>query len=479
MHTISIKRYLFLLCCCSCFIGCGQAQNNNDTRPLVFSDSIMFVPIDTSYSFINYDTNHLILGSDSSYMRHFAEKLYRVLTTGEGRINIMHLGASHVQGGTFPHRVRCNFLNPIQPYVSSRGMIFPYSAALKCNNPYDYKVLRSRPLTLTRCVYKEPEERLGLCGIAVTAANEPADIGVILNEQGLDFATNRVVVLGESRGGVEPFISLVGESGDTNCIRPTDIDLTLRRYSFNLPDAVDSFHIILPCDSGQSFAVTGVYLDNGLPGVSYHSIGVNGAALSDFLAKCPYLTTDLEMIHPDLVIFGIGINDASGPNFDTVVFQRRYLQLVDSIRKVNPECAFVFVTNNDSFRRVRRKYTVNPNAELAREAFLRIAQKSGGAVWDQFTIMGGLGSMEKWYANELAQRDRIHFTRKGYMLIGDLLSNAIFETLLQFKPTEISKPVGNTKKTTDNKYLYKKRNKNQSGNVNNKKEDERPNYISY
>ena len=271
----------------------------------------------------------------------------------------------------------------------------------------------------------------------------------------------------------------MGESGDTTCVRPEETDLALRRYSFNLPDAVDSFHIILPCEIGQSFAVTGIYLDNGLPGISYHSIGVNGATVSDYLVKCPYLTSDLQMIHPDLVIFGIGINDASGSNFDTVVFQRRYRQLVDSIRKVNPECAFVFVTNNDSFRRVHRKYEVNPNAELAREAFLRIGQATGGSVWDQFTVMGGLGSMDKWYASELAQRDRIHFTRKGYTLIGDMLSNAIFESLLQFKPAKIAKPSNSAKKTTDDKHLYKKRKKTQSDNLNNKKEDERPNYISY
>lgn len=480
MHTLSIKRYIIFLCCCSFFIGCSDAQvSRGDNTTLSIDDSMMFVPIDTSYSFIQYDSSHLILGTDSSYMRRFAEKWYRVLATGEGHVNILHLGASHVQGGTFPHRMRCNFLTPLQAYVSSRGMIFPYSAALKCNNPYDYKVLRSRPLTLTRCVYKEPMERLGLCGIAVTAADEPADIGVILNEQSLDFSTNRVVLLGESHGGVVPFIALVGESGDTTCVHPEETDLALRRYSFNLPDAVDSFHIILPCEIGQSFAVTGIYLDNGLPGISYHSIGVNGATLSDYLVKCPYLTSDLQMIHPDLVIFGIGINDASGSNFDTVVFQRRYRQLVDSIRKVNPECAFVFVTNNDSFRRVHRKYEVNPNAELAREAFLRIGQATGGAVWDQFTVMGGLGSMDKWYASELAQRDRIHFTRKGYTLIGDMLSNAIFESLLQFKPAKIAKPSNSAKKTTDDKHLYKKRKKTQSDNLNNKKEDERPNYISY
>ena len=162
MHTLSIKRYILFLCCCSFFIGCSDAQvSRGDNTTLSIDDSMMFVPIDTSYSFIQYDSSHLILGTDSSYMRRFAEKWYRVLATGEGHVNILHLGASHVQGGTFPHRMRCNFLTPLQAYVSSRGMIFPYSAALKCNNPYDYKVLRSRPLTLTRCVYKEPMERLG------------------------------------------------------------------------------------------------------------------------------------------------------------------------------------------------------------------------------------------------------------------------------------------------------------------------------
>ena len=38
--------------------------------------------------------------------------------------------------------------------------------------------------------------------------------------------------------------------------------------------------------------------------------------------------------------------------------------------------------------------------------------------------MGGLKSMEKWQHAGLAQRDKVHFTRAGYLLVGDLFYDA-------------------------------------------------------
>jgi lysophospholipase L1-like esterase len=154
---------------------------------------------------------------------------------------------------------------------------------------------------------------------------------------------------------------------------------------------------------------------------------VNGAAVPDYL-KCP-LADDLRLLRPDLVIFGIGINDAHEKDFDTVAFKNNYLALCDSIRKVNPKCAFIFVTNNDSYRKVRRRYTVNTNGPLAREVFYRLAALTGGAVWDQFEIMGGLKSMEKWQKAGLAQKDKVHFTRAGYRLVGDMLYEALYNEI--------------------------------------------------
>lgn len=449
-HTSYIFLLLILLSSCS------HAQQGRVGRPYDVIDSLLFVPVDTSYSFINYDSNRLIFFGDSTQMRRFSSKWHRVLASGKGNVVIMQIGASHVQGGTFPHQLRRNILlgarRSLQGTIveepfpfASRGLLFPYSAAVKCNNPFDYKVSRSRPLSLTRNVYKEPLEELGLSGIAVTASDSMAEIGLSLNDPELQFITDKITLLGDARGGVIPKLSV---DYSDSLLLPDSINLPLRRYYYHLSQSVDSVRIVLPCDSGQSFALTGIILDNSLPGITFHSIGVNGASVSDYLTKCPYFTSDLLLAKPDLVIFGIGINDASGPNFDSALFTQRYLRLVDSIRCISPDCAFIFITNNDSYKRHRRKYNVNNNGPLVREAFMRIARQTGGMVWDQFSIMGGLSSMKSWTENGLGQKDRIHFTRSGYQLLGDLLSNAIFDALIQNRP-KVKNPTGlNRKETT-------------------------------
>ena len=154
---------------------------------------------------------------------------------------------------------------------------------------------------------------------------------------------------------------------------------------------------------------------------------MNGADLDDYL-RCPYFEMDMELLQPDMVIFGIGINDANSDNFDSLTFKNRYLQLIQRIQNVNPECAFVFITNNDSYKKVsRRNSVVNKNNLQVREVFYRLADLTQGAVWDQFDIMGGLKSMDKWRQSGYAQTDRIHFTVKGYKLLGDLFFNAFVD----------------------------------------------------
>lgn len=377
---------------------------------------------DTSYGFVNYSANHLHYSQDSSLMNAFFEKWVRVVESGQGNLNIVHIGGSHVQGGMLPHRIRMNILRNSPNSVAGRGMIFPYSAGKNCNNPYDYKTIKSHYFELTRNVYKSPEHDMGLCGIAITARDSHEVIGVQLNEPEVDFATNQVVIFGESESNVVPVL-IVNE----RTITPSYIDKPTRRFVFNLSSTVEGFSIMIPTEEGQSFTLQGLCLNNKNSGISYHSIGVNGAAVPDYL-KCRYFTQDLRLLHPDCVVFGIGINDASGVNFDTVVFKNNYLRLVDSIKTINPDCAFIFITNNDSFKKVKRHgYVVNENGALARDVFYRLAQETNGCVWDQFEVMGGLKSMDKWRIAKLAQTDRVHFTRAGYELVGDLFYNALME----------------------------------------------------
>lgn len=382
------------------------------------------------YPFIKYQSNILHFNATSPTINAFFNKWQRLVDTQQGNLSIVHIGGSHVQAGTMSNTIRTNILHAYPGLVAGRGMIFPYSAAARCNNPRDYIVHCPQKMTLTRNIYKEHTYPLGLCGIAVTAADTFTEVQIVMNEPSVDYATNRIVVLGHSDEGVFPLLSVSGRQ-----VYPSYVAKNTDRYVFNLTAPTDSFAIILPCKEGEKFTLTGIFLDNRRSGISFHSIGVNGAAVPDYL-RCQNLVRDLRMIHPDMVVFGIGINDANGTDFDTAAFRANYLALVDSIRSINPDCAFVFITNNDSFRKVRRKrrtrYEVNRNGLLAREVFYRLADDTDGAVWDQFEVMGGLKSMEKWQKNKLSQKDRVHFTAAGYQLIGNLFTNALFKAYSEY-----------------------------------------------
>lgn len=370
---------------------------------------------------IKLEANTLKYDTSSARMKSFIEKWNALQQNGRGRVSIMHIGGSHVQAGTMSHRIRRHLVNCVG--ASDRGLVFPYSAAAKCNNPADYRISCKEKMGLTRNVYKEPQKELGLCGIAVTAADTFSVIRFWNNDSTIDWHTDRIVLLGYSPEGVVPTLRI-----EEREVWPSYVDEASRRFVFNLHSEVDSFAVVLDCDSLHTFTLTGVYLGNKRSGVTFHSVGVNGAAVPDYTQKCPYLAEDLKIVRPDMVIFGIGINDAASKDFDTAVFRQNYLELCKTIREVSPDCAFVFITNNDSFKRVKRGvYHVNRNGLLARDVFYRLAKETGGAVWDQFEIMGGLESMDKWRLEKLAQNDRIHFTRAGYELLGDLFVEAFFK----------------------------------------------------
>lgn len=177
------------------------------------------------------------------------------------------------------------------------------------------------------------------------------------------------------------------------------------------------------------FTLTGIYTESDAPGIMYVNVGINGAKVPNYFeATCPLLEKELAFLKPDLVIFAIGINDANVDRFDDKGFRANYDTLITRIRKVSPNTAIIFETNNDSFRMTKRKrYVQHPNGEVARKSFFILADKYKAGVWDKFSIMGGLGSMAKWEKANLAKKDKVHFKLAGYNLLGDLFYKAIIQ----------------------------------------------------
>ncbi len=375
------------------------------------------------YPFTRFDRNRLQYPGDSLAMERFFDKLDTLFFTGKGHMSIMHIGGSHVQAGTFSQQMRDNLLNLYPGITAGRGLVFPF---MKTNTPASYSISRTGEWDYQRNAVAF-DTRMGLAGASVTTSDTTASFSIVTREKSprditpvFDF--NYVKILGY--GDLVPVVHF---NNDTLTGVYSEEEGS---YTFVLPDFTDSLYVDFNQQPG-TFTVTGVYLDNGMPGITYHGIGVNGAKVESYL-KCADLKRDLKLVNPDLVIFGIGINDAAADSFTVERFIDDYSRLIDTIHAVNPDCALLFVTNNDSYKKVsRKKYEVNPNGVLAQQAFLELGRKYNGAVWDFFDIMGGLKSMQQWQDEDIAQKDKVHFTSSGYMLIGDLLFNALMDRYME------------------------------------------------
>ena len=405
-----MKRFAFFLILITFGVNMGFAQGPTKIET-------------PDYSFTHFDRNHLVYPGDSVAMERFFDKLDSLLFTGQGHVRIMHIGGSHVQAGVFSQQMRDNLLNLAPGITAGRGLVFPY---MMTNTPASYSISRTGEWEYFRNALPF-ETRMGLAGASVTTSDTAASFSIVTREKAprditpvFDF--NYVKILGY--GSLTPVVHF----GDKALKGTYNADEGA--YTFILPEYTDSLYVDFDHQAG-TFTVTGVYLDNGMPGITYHGIGINGARVDSYL-KCLDLKRDLRLVNPDLVIFGIGINDAAADTFTKEKFISDYSMLLDTILEVNPECALLFVTNNDSYKKVsRKKYEVNPNGVLAEEAFMVLGKKYNGAVWDFFDIMGGLRSMQDWQDEGIAQKDKVHFTSAGYALIGDLLFNALMEKYME------------------------------------------------
>jgi lysophospholipase L1-like esterase len=179
----------------------------------------------------------------------------------------------------------------------------------------------------------------------------------------------------------------------------------------------------------KDFIIYGFSLENNLNhGFYLAGLGVNGASSNSFL-RCNYFTEQLSTLHPDLVIISLGVNDTQPKDFDKNIFIKNYDSLIYSIKKVNPNVAILLTTTSDNF--VKRR-TPNKRTAIAQEAIFELMKKHNAAVWDLYAFMGGYKSILKWAKAGLAAKDRVHFTPKGYTLLGNYMFDAFFKSYTNY-----------------------------------------------
>jgi lysophospholipase L1-like esterase len=369
------------------------------------------------YSFIAYNQNYFKFPVFDSSFKKFYNSIDSVIGFGKGKIQIVHLGGSHLQADIYTHVVR-QHLQELSPDMNGgRGLIFPFKMA-HLYNPSNFEVRYTGLWDYCLSTEHDKTCRLGITGISVTTTDTLANIVILPNKEStVHYTFNQVRIFHEPTK-----YQLYVASNDSLIAGVYDSAQGLSVFLLGtLSDTLKP--IIINKKSTDSFTLQGISLDTDSPGLVYNAIGVNGAMLSSYL-RCELYGKHLHDLDPDLIIFSIGTNDGYVRKFDQEKYRNEYAQLLEATKKAAPDAAILVTVPNDSY--LYRRY-VNTNTEKMREVIFNLAEKYHCAVWDFYTIMGGLNSSQAWRSADLMQHDKVHFNRAGYELKGELFFSAILK----------------------------------------------------
>lgn len=403
-----LRRIAFIIALL--FVGVLMAQSPSD--PLIVPDNDL----------VDLSRNRILLPGDQKAWDGFNEKLDKLFFEGEGQVNIVQIGGSHIQADAWTAELRQRLQSVAPGTRAGRGFIFPYNMA-GSNNPYWYEPVYTGKWTSTKNTMRADSLPLGLAGYSVTTRDTSTSLRISFRgDQYPGYTFTRATVLHLSDSSY--VVSAACHDSDVVITYATDVLAGRTVFQFSKPQDTLWLRFEQTDTLAQDrFTLNGILLETDDPGVYYHALGVNGAATWSWL-RCQKLEEGLALVKPDLVVFSIGINDAQDPDFCATCYERNYEKLITHVRNVNPDAAILLVTNSDSYR--KRRYPVR-NAEEVRNVMMRLAAKHGTGVWDLYGVMGGQGSIRLWQRKGLAKRDLVHFTRQGYTIVGDLMFTAIMK----------------------------------------------------
>lgn len=381
------------------------------------------------YSYIQYDSCFLEHYGKKTNLEKFYAKLEKLNFTGEGQISVLHLGGSHIQAGIWSWEMRRQLETMMPGMEGAPGIVFPFSIA-KTNHPFFYRSKTEGKWEFAKITGKEPGINLGLAGMTAYTKDTAASVSIYFNQ---------VANIENHKFDKLSIFHNVEDTLWNIFITPVQyVDTSFINYQtgateFYFTKKLDTLSFkVSPKDSCTSaFCFYGAYLENSEPGINYNGIGINGAATHSYL-KEDLFEKHLTAVSPDLVILSIGVNDASGPLFNEEIYVFNYKKIIDRVLSVNPDCAIILTTNNDFYY---YRGGVNPHAAEVYSGMKRVAECFGGSVWNMYQVMGGYKSINLWRSDNLANKDRIHFTRDGYTIIANLLFDAILKDYTKYLQT--------------------------------------------
>ena len=373
------------------------------------------------YTFIRDTLNYLI---NDSALSGFYKKLDELQNGTRDKVVVVHIGDSHIQADYFSGMMREKLQRKFGN--AGRGLIFPYRAA-KTNEPRNYTTKTNITWEAKRNVFPKLQLPIGIGGITIRTFDETAYLDFTIQDaDSLNYAFSKIKVFHYK--APDAFDLSVTDQSQTNLAyinsRITTPDFFTTEIL--LRDTTRSFQLhLIKSDSTQlQSMIYGVELENSQKGLVYNMVGVNGAMFAHYDSSV-YFVDQLVSLNPDLIIISLGTNEAFTKYFNESEFAENISNVIAKIRISIPNANFLLTSPPDGYR--YRKYK---NASVAKAVVVQkyFCEHNNAAFWDFYHLMGGYGSIYKWYTKGLAQRDYLHLTKAGYELQGHLLFNALMES---------------------------------------------------
>ncbi|MHA7941482.1 GDSL-type esterase/lipase family protein [Formosa sp. 3Alg 14/1] len=376
---------------------------------------------------INFEANTFQYASESPAFKKFFADLDSIYMGKKKKMHIFHIGGSHIQADIYSNKIRTYLQNMNDVSLGQRGFVYPFHLA-HTNNPLNYRIEADNDKWQGyRCSVKKDSVTWGLSGVSAAFRGREDQIYAKANYKNYTkkpYTFNKLRVFYNT--WMEDYNLDILDS--TLVVTDTiNYDGMYKEFRFNktVDAAVLNLKMTDTTCVSPEFLLMGMEFMNDDPGIEYTTIGVNGASFA-WYDRSVYFEKQLQLYKPDMFIISVGTNDAYMPTaeFDANAFRAYYESFIQIIQRANPDCAILLTVPNDDYY---QKRIPNPNTAVQQRIIVELTKKYNMAVWDLFSVMGGLGSSNNWYKAKLMPRDRIHFTKLGYSIKADLFLKAMVD----------------------------------------------------
>ena len=371
-------------------------------------------PAPQHYAFVHSDENVIKQqGALDSVFR----KLVALHTTHHGKVSIVHIGDSHIQGDGITSVLR----NGFRQYFgdAGRGLVFPYQLA-GSNAPHDVSASSNTSWRNNRLSISGSTVRTGICGYGIESNKENAMVHMELkNIDGRQESFDRMVFfLGKDKA----FYNVTDSSLTTLPSIETHDGMDAPSLVFETDSMLTGFKLTRTVFSPESdYCFYGVSLEHkNDDGVIYHTIGVNGARYDQYTDN-DLFWEQLKALHGDLFIISMGTNEAQNRQINEQGLMAVCEAFVKKIHAVAPNAEVLITTPAGSYYKMRKP---NASVQAVSHALVYFCEERGYAYWDLDHITSGKAGAAAWKKNGLMSHDLVHYNAAGYQLQGDLLLNA-------------------------------------------------------